>query len=353
MRHLNLTANTLPAFFMIILLLTLVAGACASQPTAAPLQPSEREKSLEATVMALQIQAKAATIIPTSLPATNAPTLRPTTVPPTKTPEGPAVRLIPVAVSSSEPSGGWKSYFVSLILENQGTAMMPAGIDTGRGIVETQEGFTYAAEPVRYYREGPNIIGIPSKFRIVGLTDDLSGFDNTMALSFQVAENAHPLRVTFSGYGVIDLTSVQPLKGLSLPTDKPKASFASVGQVIEVQNKAQISLKSVQQTDFGIYKGIAVTLQMRNLNQGYETSFPRTGCYMIDGMGYVRYNKTPIFSFSTGPNQTKDVNLSFYLWNPHKGYDNTTIIDDATVKALMSNAKLVCAGDFEGIFNLD
>ncbi len=283
---------------------------------------------------------------------TTAPNVNPPTVVAPMPATGQAMRLIPVAIESTEPSGGWKYYTVYLAIENQSNQALPITIDTGKGTVETQEGFTYDAEAVRWDSNAPVMWGapipLPPQFRVVGGSDNILGFDNQPRFSFRVAQTAHPLRVKFSKYGTIDLGSTQ---ALSFPTDQPRTSFKNIGDTIEIPGQAKITMKQARLSKYGVFDGLTVDVQFQNLNQGNDTSV-NAYCLMFDGMGFIRWNKEET-RFSAGPGQLTTTKLGFYLWNPARAYKGDNKLDDATWRAIQANAKLVCSGGFQAIFNLN
>ncbi len=92
--------------------------------------------------------------------------------------------------------------------------------------------------------------------------------------------------------------------------------------------------------------------QFQNLNQGYETKL-RSECYIIDGTGRMRtrgfYGNTGV-PFDAGPGLTVQSKITYDLGEI---MDANGKIDAPLTKAITTNAKLVCIGDFQGIFNLD
>lgn len=291
-----------------------------------------------------------------------------TTDAPIATPANSLLQLVPIFIHSSE-SGGWKFYVVNFALENQSDQWLPVAVDTGKGIVETQEGFNYDAEPIRYSDMTPLLhgepIAIPPDFRIAGSTDDYNGFENALQLVFNAAETAYPLQVNFGNYGMINLTNI-PTSGASLsesisllvqngsytfPTNKPRTSYKNMGDTVEIPNQARITFLQAYRSQYGIFDGVTIDVQFQNLNAGYDTTI-NAGCYMIDGMGFIRWNKEDT-RFYAGPGQTNTTKIGFYLWNPSKAFYGDNSLDSATLDLLRHNSKLICRGDFEAIFNLD
>jgi hypothetical protein len=110
-------------------------------------------------------------------------------------------------------------------------------------------------------------------------------------------------------------------------------------------------MKQARLSKYGIFDGLTVDVQFQNLNQGNDTSISAF-CFMIDGMGFIRWNKEET-RFFAGPGQMTTTKLGFYLWNPSRAYKGDNKLDDTTLKAIKANAKLVCSGGFQAVFNLD
>jgi len=275
---------------------------------------------------------------------------------------------MPIFIQSSEPSGGWKYYTVNFALENQSSQWLPIAVDTGQGTVETEKGFNYDANPIRYSKMPPLLYGkpiaIPPSFRIAGSTDNYNGFENALQLVFNVADTANLLRVNFGNYGIIDLTNIPSGASLSdtisllvqngsyiFPTNQPRTSFKNMGDTVEIPDRARITFSQAYRSQYGIFDGVTIDVQIQNLNAGYDTTI-NAGCYMIDGMGFIRWNKEDT-RFYAGPGQTNTTKIGFYRWNPSKAFYGDNSLDSATLDVIRHNAKLICRGDFEAIFNLD
>jgi len=281
-------------------------------------------------------------------------------------PESP-INLSPIAIESSDPSGGWIYHNVYFAFENQSTQWLPVTLDSGQGVVETQEGFNYNGDPIRYSSMIPLLYGepisIPPGFRIVGSTDNYNGFENVFQFQFSSADTTTPLKINFANYGAIDLVNI-PKASLNdvimsriaagdypFPTDQPRTSFSNIGDSIEIPNQAKLTFLQAYPSEYGVFAGVTVDIEIQNLNPGYDTTV-NAGCYMIDGMGFIRWNKEDT-RFYAGPGQTNTTKLGFYLWNPSKAFYGDNALDSVTRDAVLSNAKLICRGDFEAIFNLD
>lgn len=283
-------------------------------------------------------------------------------------PSSSPLRLVPIFIRSSEPSGGWKFYTVNFALENQSDQWLPVAVDTGPGTVETQEGFNYDADAIRYSSMPPLLYGgpitIPPGFRIAGSTDNYNGFENALELNFKAADTVNPVRANIGNYGMIELTNIPSGASLfntisslvqngsyTFPTNQPRMSFKNMGDTIEIPNRARITLLQAYHSQYGIFDGVTVDVQVQNLNAGYDTTI-NAGCYMIDSLGFIRWNKEDT-RFYAGPGQTTTTKLGFYIWNPSKAFYGDNALDSATREIILSNAKLICRGDFEEIFNLD
>jgi hypothetical protein len=275
----------------------------------------------------------------------------------------------PLAIRSSGPGdSGWTFYDVIFTLENQSSDWMPIGFDTGTGAVSTQEGFTYEGDPLHFSNISPMLFGdsllLPPGFRVAGSTDVYNGFENTALFQFMAANDSHPESISFANYGNVAITEVPLIDSLTdflvsqtnagalhFPTDSPASSFHNIGETIQVADKATVTFADAYLTQYGIFRGLTIDLSLQNLNAGYENSIDE-GCYMVDGLGFIRWNIGDT-NFYMGPGQITGTTLGFYLWNPTAAYSGNTDASDAMVAALLSNAKIICNGEFQAIFNLD
>lgn len=284
-----------------------------------------------------------------TMPPTNS-TSTPQSVP-TATPAQGEITLIPVAIDSTEPIDGWKYYSVQFALANDSSQWVSLRFKTGNGTVETQEGYTYEADPVGYANSIPFLLGeplaIPPGFRIIGSTDDITGFNNAIGVNFHAAEAAHPIRIRYQNGVVIDL---QTMQRPNFPVQMPPSSFLSLGSTVKIPGKANITFQRAYRSMYGIYDGMTVDLEIQSLDPGYDVEI-NAACFVIDGLGYIRWNKVQT-RFSVGPGQTSNSTLGFYLWNPQEAYYGRVAPDDTALNAL-KNAKLICIGDFQAVVNLE
>ncbi len=273
-----------------------------------------------------------------------------------------------VARSSGPGETGWTFYDVIFTLENQSSDWMPINFDTGTGVVSTQEGFTYEGDPLHFSNMSPILFGepllLPPGFRIVGSTDVYNGFENTAVFQFMGANESHPESISFANYGNVSIVEVPQIDsltdylvsqinagGLHFPTDLPAASFHNIGETIQVADKATVTFVDAYLTQYGIFRGLSIDLSLQNLNSGYENSI-NEGCYLIDGLGFIRSNIADTLLYM-GPGQMTTTTLGFYLWDPTAAFSGNTDASDVMVAALMSNAKIICNGEFQAIFNLN
>lgn len=286
------------------------------------------------------------------------PTVRSTTVSPGTSPVG-AWKLIPFAITTKKTTPGWTDYEVTLALENQGSdfARPVPTADLGNSSVETQEGFTYQLQYINNldYRNWPLI---PPGFRVL----DFPAFAfSDLKLNFRAAETSHPLRIRFAKYGTVDLQSAQKP---TFPTERPRSDFQEIaGKVVEIPGKAKITFGKPKRFDSVTTEAI-IDFQAQNLNKGYETVI-KSDCMLFDGTGSIYLpDPSPTYAvgpnnaiqtnpgpnFTIGPGQTVQPRLVYSIDN----YDSQTgKRDDRKGNAALTNAKLVCRGDFPGIFNLD
>lgn len=246
-------------------------------------------------------------------------------------------KLVPIAIQASNPSDGWVNYEVTLALENQGTQIASPNLKGGAGIIETREGYTYTTglQDIRLVYWSKNL-PIPPKFRIRGYSSPL-GYQ-TFYFQFSVAQGMHPVRAKFPTYGDIELTGV---KTLSFPTDQPRSLFRNMGETIEIPNKARITFKEARSSQYTVF----VDIQLQNLNVAYETDVTAV-CVLFDGTGNIRTEDTlGSTPFRVGPSQTVLVRKKYIL--------NATWDDIRNIQTALTNAKLVCTGDFETIINID
>ena len=110
------------------------------------------------------------------------------TEPPIAIPANSPLRLMPIFIQSSEPSGGWKYYTVNFALENQSSQWLPIAVDTGQGTVETEKGFNYDANPIRYSKMPPLLYGKP-----IAIPPSTAGRKSSSSLGPQWTARVRPL----------------------------------------------------------------------------------------------------------------------------------------------------------------
>jgi hypothetical protein len=209
--------------------------------------------------------------------------------------------------------------------------------------VETQEGTSYEAQ-----LKGAAGWSLPPGFRVVGVISQSGGVRQVdpAVLLFRAAAAEHPLLVRFKHFGVVDLRALQsPV----FPTERPREEFRQIGETIALVIDAEVTVTRAA------LDGTTLTIAVRyqNLDQQFDMT-PNFGCRLFDGRGYVRSGDWGSQRYYTPllPDQMIERRVEYRLGAPDVG---------AGVRALMTNAKLVCQGDYDGkgtystqaIFNLD
>ncbi len=283
-------------------------------------------------------------------------TVAPSTV---EAPQGAVWKLIPISIEAEPRANGFLGYHVVLMLENQGSKGERAEIDTGAGILETEEGFTYPVDSLRY-----SSTLIPPGFRVRGDWGEYAS--GTMELWFKAVEKAHPTKVVLEDHSTVDIggvlktspsgsgrswggVGIADLRRLSFPTSRPNSDFLDTGLAVQVLPDAKVTFKNARRAGVssmglsGHAEGLIVDVEFQNENQGYARDV-NASCVLFDGLGLTR---TSLVSASTGagPGQTVTTQIGYYFGDCDD--------DEERLKAALTRAKLVCSGDFEAIVNIE
>jgi hypothetical protein len=242
--------------------------------------------------------------------------------------------IIPIGLEKIETGQGWTTYQLSLAIKNVGVEFSNANFTLEGLVVETDLGFEYEIGDYRissYYKVPPNF-SLPMK-----------------PIKFEVAEAASPIKMRPSNFETINL---KEFKNVNFPTDTPDSQFLSIGDMVEVPNIARVHFTEAYRTgasQFNAYSGAGVGLHIKtvfeNLNKGYDTNLNEQ-CYLYDGTGSVYRNEGSLFA--AGPGQTIEVDLAFNYWRFY-----SSGMDVSEINRTWENAKLVCIGEFDEIFNVE